>query len=1187
MATSKRVVFGWPGDGRGDRLFAEGLDTLPTGYLHLARTEGRVRELVAKERSARGGSFGDRCRTLANLVEWLSRRRRTPRALLEESQQSLLIADLLAHDTTIPAAFAKVNGAGEWLAEFSRRLKESWRLERTGREGAEAEFSADTAKKRFPSLATDTSPFVEGGLVAFDRYMSRLKDLRVWDPAGRFIEVARDLGTDELPLDRFFPARRRLVVEGFYACSLIERQVFERLFDAWDEIVWLVDVPRNPMVRDRGADMFGAAVYGNPADVRVKGEYPDDCTWLADQGFDFAEAPSGDRPVWCPSSEGPRVVVEYLGTREGASWIAPRTTLDEARAVMATAVDAWNPGAAVHPRVVIAYPTDREVAPLLAALADEARVPLATAATTSLLSVGNVRTLTALLRLPERNFHRHAVLDAVRSLRYGLPLRRDGKKRRVYADAWTFGKVVESLRVVEGRENWKRELSAELDRADVACRHSDAKDSEDTHAARRYERVKRVHDAWLNLEGALNVGNTAEVALDLFLATVRRVLDLVGTPPSLTAGLDADDPDAFVAASLGWRGDKAIDTVLIEYAASAPFMGSAVRSWDDHVRTFLSMLGAVTVPVRPRIEGGIELIGLRDLRGLRADVVIVAGLLEGRCPAPPPSCSPWSEKDARSVGMPDRRAALREVEHLLAHAMNAAPRVVLSHAQLNDDGGVGLPARAYEELRERLDQSSAGFAGGARFEVRNGCSTEEMAGRLAKLPGSAQSQAGRLAPNMDGVAQRRRKELLEPSARFGWIRHASQGARAVLARRQGPPGRYDGMIGERAPWLSEYREGTRSLSVSALDNWVKCPLKWFFRNVLDVRPEMDVEEDLTAAEVGTLVHAILETYEASKDAARRSVGMEGWDARARMRAIATEHLEKLRLEELRKDRLMALLGVDDLVTGGDGGEPPTGLLEGYLERERSRRQPPTRTWCETAFGRVPRDGDVLERNPVKLETWSSASFGEKPVTLALSGSIDRIDFVEHQSEDGGLSELFVIDYKVTGSSMNGDLVKGLRFQLPLYLKVVEKLKDRLFESAGLSQDPNHVHARSGVYFRLDTAEQKVRISPDLTDPSIATRHFDGAAVNGNSYKRKENDVEKLTNAYMTRAADVVVAMEQGRFHPTAVDNKPCEWCEYKSACPAAGKESRFHAMDLRDGVFPQETPMLGAEAKPSQCGDEQ
>ena len=209
------------------------------------------------------------------------------------------------------------------------------------------------------------------------------------------------------------------------------------------------------------------------------------------------------------------------------------------------------------------------------------------------------------------------------------------------------------------------------------------------------------------------------------------------------------------------------------------------------------------------------------------------------------------------------------------------------------------------------------------------------------------------------------------------------------------------------------------------------------------------------------------------------------------------------------------------------------------------------------------------------------------MTLALSGSIDRIDFVEHQSEDGGLSELFVIDYKVTGSSMNGDLVKGLRFQLPLYLKVVEKLEDRLFESAGLSRNPKQERARSGVYFRLDTAEQKVRISPDLTDPSIATRHFDGAAVNGNSYKRKENDVEKLTNAYMTRAADVVVAMEQGRFHPTAVDNKPCEWCEYKSACPAAGKESRFHAMDLRDGVFPQETPMLGAEAKPSQCGDEQ
>jgi hypothetical protein len=459
MATSKRVVFGWPGDGRGDRWFPEGLDAFPTGYLHLARTEGRVRELVARERAARGGSFGDRCRTLSGLVEWLSRRRRTPRALLEESQQSLLIADLLAHDTSIPAAFAKVPGAGEWLADFSRRLKESWKIERAGRDGTEAEFSADTARKRFPSLASGTNPFVEGGLVAFDRYMARLKDLRVWDPAGRFVEVARDLGTDELPLDRFFPSRRRLVVEGFYACSLIERQVFERLFDAWDEVVWLVDVPRFPNAHVRGDDSFGAAVYGSPDDRRAPGDAPDDAAWLAEQGFEGVGAASDDRPVWLPAPSGSKaVVVEFLGTVIGETWVAPRTTLDEARAVMATAVEAWNPRAKVHPRVVIAYPSDRATAPLLASLADDARVPLATAATTSLLSVGNVRTVTAVLRLPERNFHRHAVLDAVRSMRNGLPLRQEKKKPRVYADAWTFGKVVETLRVVEGRDSWKREL---------------------------------------------------------------------------------------------------------------------------------------------------------------------------------------------------------------------------------------------------------------------------------------------------------------------------------------------------------------------------------------------------------------------------------------------------------------------------------------------------------------------------------------------------------------------------------------------------------------------------------------------------------------------------------------------------------------------------------------------------------
>jgi hypothetical protein len=169
------------------------------------------------------------------------------------------------------------------------------------------------------------------------------------------------------------------------------------------------------------------------------------------------------------------------------------------------------------------------------------------------------------------------------------------------------------------------------------------------------------------------------------------------------------------------------------------------------------------------------------------------------------------------------------------------------------------------------------------------------------------------------------------------------------------------MIGTRAPWLSEYSEGTRSLSISALDNWVACPLKWFFRYVLDVKAEQDVDEEPTAAEVGTLVHAILETYEVEKDAARRQGGLAEWDARARLYSAAHRHLDGLRLDELRKDRLKVLLGLDGAATGSDATTSTGGLLDSYLERESSRTVAPMRTWCEVAFGRVPRDGQVFEK----------------------------------------------------------------------------------------------------------------------------------------------------------------------------------------------------------------------------------
>jgi ATP-dependent helicase/DNAse subunit B len=181
----------------------------------------------------------------------------------------------------------------------------------------------------------------------------------------------------------------------------------------------------------------------------------------------------------------------------------------------------------------------------------------------------------------------------------------------------------------------------------------------------------------------------------------------------------------------------------------------------------------------------------------------------------------------------------------------------------------------------------------------------------------------------------------------------------------------------------------------------------------------------------------------------------------------------------------------------------------------------------------------------------------------------------------------VLDYKVTANSQNAGVENGLKFQLPLYLKIVDRLKDKLLASGGFDHAPNPVQVRSGVYVRLDTSKAKVMISPDLTDPSIAKAHFDGKATNRNSYRRNENDVERLTSRYLERAADIIVAIEQGKFHPTGVDDTPCTYCDYNRVCPAAGQASRFHDMGIADGVFPQETKLLETTKNEAPSGDEE
>ena len=1110
----------------------------------------------------RGGSFRDRCLTLEDLVALLSRHRRTPRTVLAPHQQALLVDDLLATDESIPREFREVAGAADWLILFSRRLKQAWELTAAAPTGLDASvpvFSAAVAKTRFPSLRQG-SPFVQGGLVAFDRYMDRLKDLKVYDEAGTFVEVARDLGGREIPLDRLFPARHRLVVEGFYLGSLIERQVFEKLFESWDEVIWLLDIPSTA-----SAEEFGGGVYAcSPNSENGRG-YPTDLAWLAARGFVFEGTESGVVDMRLPHKrhlETP-TQVEFVDQRRGDGGTFPTSPMDEARLLMGIAVLAYReaPAHKPRPRITIAFPSDRAIAPLLAALADDAGIPLVTHAKTSLIHVGAVRALADLLQLRTQDFARDAVVAAVRSLRCGIRIDDDGGEAR-YASASDFDDVSRCAHVIQGADEWTKRLAD----YEKSCREAvaDCVDPEDAALARaqqRLESAQRVSSGWKVLRHRLMWGDAQALSVENFLECVKQLAVMSASDHRLTKWLDNNDPDFIAGAAFAWRADRLIVETMDAYARCRPYLTSSTRSFEEHVATFRSMLAASEVPIRPDAVSGIELVGLRDLRGLSTDVLLVGGLVERDFPAAPEPIAPFSEVDAARVGMRTRVSMIRESEHLLVHALHAAPRVVFSCSARDASGAPALVTRAYDELRSFLVREAASPELIVKERIADMNAAEWIPGVACSALGRMLGARSTAAPGPTEIG--RRSGLI---ARVNNIGHLGAGAlrraHAARSRREGPPTAFDGMVeGGAVPWIADLLTGVTPISASSLDAYVRCPLAWYYERILGVQAPQSMSRDLSPMERGSLLHKILERFENLIASRGGSAAPNSDERHAILLALAEEELDRLPSEGLLSEvqRSSLLLGLDD------PNSEAKGLLASYLVVEAGRPRTKAASLCEVTFGQPASVGTSLSRDPVRISATSSDTYGRQIVTLALRGAIDRVDLVD--------GDLVIIDYKVKASGMRSEVRKGLCFQLPLYGRVMRDLRARLE-----AEHPEHAWGESQIrvasYYFLDPRSLKVLLECTFGEENAAAKiRKSPPAASGLG----EGGMLALENRYITRAADVLVSISRGRFHPNGGDPAICASCPFNAVCVGAKTRERFQGMGVADGLFEQESdpPMWG------------
>jgi CRISPR/Cas system-associated exonuclease Cas4 (RecB family) len=259
-----------------------------------------------------------------------------------------------------------------------------------------------------------------------------------------------------------------------------------------------------------------------------------------------------------------------------------------------------------------------------------------------------------------------------------------------------------------------------------------------------------------------------------------------------------------------------------------------------------------------------------------------------------------------------------------------------------------------------------------------------------------------------------------------------------------------------------------TFSATALDSYLKCPLKFYYKSVLGLKPKQDVSGDIERSDLGSFVHAVLRDYFLEKKG----------------RKLLEADMDRAQMDAL----------VDDLFTKQYGGDSSSGAL--YILKRQVKRHL----------------GEFLTEYclPLVNENRVTVLSCEEAIDVRVNGFRlkGRIDKVERRND-----KMFIVDYKTGATpayvaidlkklsiSERGSWQKAIgSLQLPFYILLYsEKTKTRIADMEALflflgrfkmgkeieqplwnGADPD------AVYAPLKTVILK--LLAEITDPAVSFR----------------------------------------------------------------------------------------------------
>ncbi len=377
----------------------------------------------------------------------------------------------------------------------------------------------------------------------------------------------------------------------------------------------------------------------------------------------------------------------------------------------------------------------------------------------------------------------------------------------------------------------------------------------------------------------------------------------------------------------------------------------------------------------------VTVLRLLEARGVRYRAVAVLGLSESVLPQVEREDPFLPDEVRQGLGLEPRLG--REQTGLFYQAVTRADGwLLLTRPYLADDGEAWLPSPYWEAAAVMCSESVQRISTEAPRPLADAASVQEVLFWGVRRGGLPEHYLASLGERWDQ------------------LRHA----RDVLSARSlpTPEGPFEGDLGMDQGALGALYGPDHIWSPSRLETYGACPHQFFVSVVLGLEAHEPPELGFDAAQLGSMLHAILERAYAEADdptdlpSVKRSLASVSSD----VFSDAPQHFG-FRPTPLwgveRQDLLAMLEATIEALAELDEGWIPAGL--------------------EAAFG-------LGDSPPLELETQLG--------TIRVRGFIDRVD----RNQAG---ELRIIDYK-TGSShlAASDLQEGRRLQLPLYALGAER-----------------------------------------------------------------------------------------------------------------------------------------------------